>query len=71
MVFDLRSAQTAIASLVEFDSADGTSIVFLQPVYDAIAVEGMLAGQLAARWPVFALLETNVAISFSTFFLLG
>ena len=47
---------------VELRAAHWATIVIFEPVFDASSVESMLARQLAAGLPLFALLKADVAV---------
>ena len=56
--------------LVKFCPADRARVVLFEPILDAAAVEDVVARQFAAGFTFRAFLKADVAILFSTFFLL-
>lgn len=57
--------------LVELHAADWAGVVLLEPVLDALAVESVVAWQLAAFFAFAALLEADVAVRLFAFLFLG
>lgn len=57
-------------TLIELSPADRARVVILKPGFDAAAVEGVIARQLAACLAILALFQANVAVSLFAFLFL-